>query len=61
MTEEARAARRAYQREWRRKNRDKVNSYRRKWRQANPDKIRQQEERHWQRVADKAAGGDREC
>lgn len=37
MTEEAKEARRAYKRDW----------YRR-----NPDKVKAQQERHWQRIAD---------
>ena len=36
MTDEARAARNAYRREWAKKN---------------PDKIRAQQERHWEKVA----------
>ena len=40
MTKEAQEARRAYRREWARKN---------------PDKVKAQQERHWQRVADALA------
>jgi hypothetical protein len=38
MTDEAKAARNAYLREWRRRN---------------PDKVRRQHERHWERQAEK--------
>ena len=40
MTDEAKEARRAYHRE-----------YKRKWRKANPDKDKEYEERHWEKVA----------
>lgn len=40
MTDEAKEARRAYHRE-----------YKRKWRQKNPGKDREYEERHWEKVA----------
>lgn len=40
MTKEAQEARRAYRREWARKN---------------PDKVKAQQERHWQRVAEALA------
>lgn len=51
MTDEARAARRAYKRQWEKKNPDKVKAYKKKWAAKNPDKIRAQQERYWSRRA----------
>lgn len=47
MDEKALEARRQYQREWQRQNREKVKEYQRKWRQNNPDKVRDSH-REWQ-------------
>ena len=51
MTDEAKALRNAYQREWRKKNKDHVNAYHKKWRQANPDKVRANTTRYWEKKA----------
>ncbi len=42
----------AQKREWMAKNKDKVNQQKREWRKANPDKERLYKERHWQRKAE---------
>ena len=47
MNEIARQARNAYQREWKRKNREKLNAYQRRWRSENPDRVRQYNEDYW--------------
>ena len=45
-------ARRAYQREYRQRNRERINSQKREWNTENRDRIRQYNERYWQRVAE---------
>lgn len=56
MSEAAKEARRAYQREWNRKNRDKINAIQRRWRKEHPDEAKAQQERYWERKAAAAAG-----
>ena len=51
---EAIETRRAYQREYRRKNREKINSQRRNWRARNRDKVQQYNKKYWERRAEKA-------
>ena len=48
MDEKALESRRKYQREWQRRNREKVREYQKKWRLKNPDKVRDSH-REWQR------------
>lgn len=55
MTEAALEARRAYQREWRKKHPQSNKEYQREWRKNNPDKIREYQERHWEKKAAAAA------
>ena len=47
MNDEARAKRREYARNYRKKNREQINAYRRRWAKENPDKIRQYQETFW--------------
>lgn len=54
MTAEAVEARKAYQREYRRRNRDKINSQRKNWRVENRNKIQQYNREYWERKAEKA-------
>lgn len=54
MDDEAKRARREYERAYRRKNRDRLNEYRRQWNRANPDKVRAYRANYWTR---KAAAG----
>lgn len=59
MTPEAREASRAYAREYRQRNRERINQLQREWRRKNPDKVREQRERHWERKAKlRAEGGN---
>lgn len=51
MTQEAQEARRNYQREYRHKNRDRINSQRKQWRAENRDKVREYNESYWERRA----------
>lgn len=53
MSAEAVEAKRYYYREYRRKNREKINAKRREWRANNRDKAQQCDERYWERVAEK--------
>ena len=51
MDDEARRARREYERTYRKKNRERLNEYRRQWNRANPDKVRSYRESYWKRKA----------
>lgn len=51
MSEEAKEARRAYKREWGRKNRAKVNAYQNKWRKDNPEKVAKYDIQFWEMKA----------
>ena len=53
MSAEAVEARRNYQREYRRKNQEKINAKRREWRADNRDKVRWYNQRYWERRAGK--------
>ena len=53
MTEEAKAKRNEYQREYYKKNRERVLEQKRKWARANKDKIKASLERYWHRKAEK--------
>lgn len=56
MTAEAVEARKAYQREYRRRNRDKINSQRKNWRAENRDKVQQYNREYWERKAGRTKG-----
>lgn len=51
--EAARLARNAYQREYRKQNRELQNKYLRKWRAANKDKVKEYNAAYWARKAAK--------
>ena len=51
MNDKAIEARRAYQKQWRAKNRDRLNAYHKAWREKNPDKVQANNERYWQKKA----------
>ena len=55
MTEEAKAARKAYLREYRKKNAERINAYNRSWRRANPEKAREYNARYWKKRAAREA------
>lgn len=55
MTDEAKAARRAYKSAWNKANADKVNAYQRNWRRANPDKVKAYNQNYWQKKAGEGA------
>lgn len=52
MTSEALEAKKAYDREYRKRNRQRINQQQREWRARNPDMVRAQNERYWQRKAE---------
>ena len=52
MTIEAIKARRAYQRKYRKKNKERINSQRRKWQSENREKAREYNQRYWQKIAE---------
>lgn len=58
MTNEALEAKKAYDREYRKRNRQRINQQQREWRARNPDMVRAQNERYWQKKAEsmKTAG-----
>lgn len=51
MTEDAKQARREYQKKYKRQNAERINAYNRAWRKANPEKTRQYNERYWNKKA----------
>lgn len=51
MSAEAVEARKAYQREYRRRNRDKINSRRKNWRAENREKVQRYNREYWERRA----------
>lgn len=55
MTEEAKRLRAEYQREYKRKNKAKINEYNRTWRKANPEKVKQYNINYWQKKTAQAA------
>lgn len=54
MSVQAQEARRDYKRQYRIRNRDKINRQQRKWRANNPDKVQQYKKGYWERKAEKA-------
>lgn len=60
MTEEAKAARREYKRNYNRANAEKINEYQKKWRAANPEKVKAYNQSYWSKKAEEGAGNDRE-
>ena len=54
MIAEASEARRLYKREYRQRNKEKVNKQQREWRARNPDKVRAYQAKYWERAAQKA-------
>lgn len=51
MTIEAQEAKNAYMRQYRDKNRDRINAKQREWSARNPDKVKAYRERYWRRKA----------
>ena len=54
ITEPARAARNAYQRQYRKQHQEKGRAYLKEWRQSHPEKIKEYNARYWARVAQKS-------
>ncbi len=55
MTIEAMVARRIYNREYQRRNRQRINQRQREWRKNNPELVKAQQERYWRRKAEAMA------
>lgn len=51
LSQEALDKKREYQRRWREKNKDHINSYMKEWVKNNPDKVQQYQENYWERKA----------
>lgn len=51
MTQEAREARAAYMKEYRKRNKDRLNAYARQWRKENPEKVASYTEKQWEKKA----------
>ena len=51
MTEAAKEARRAYQRQWRKDHRISIREYQRNWRKQNPMRLMEYQERYWAKKA----------
>lgn len=51
MTQEAREARAQYMREYRQRNKDRLNAYARQWRKNNPEKVTSYTEKQWEKKA----------
>ena len=58
LSEQARAARNAYKKAWRERNKEKIKAYQKQWHEANPEKRAEYEARHWERIAQEAARDD---
>lgn len=51
LSDEATAARRAYEAQYRARNRDRLNAYAREWHKMHPEKNKEYLTRHWERKA----------
>ena len=51
LSDEATAARRAYEAQYRARNRDRLNAYAREWHKMHPEKNKEYMTRHWERKA----------
>lgn len=54
MSARAQEVRRNYKRQYRIRNREKINSQQRMWRKRNPDKVKEYQAQYWERKAGKA-------
>lgn len=52
LSEEAKEAKKAYQRAWRAKNRESYNEYMKQWRKDNPGKVKEYQNNYWERKAE---------
>ena len=52
MTKEALEARKSYSREYRERNRERINRRQREWRARNRELVRAQKERYWEKKAE---------
>lgn len=54
LSQQAQEQVKIYKAEYRRKNRERINSQQRAWRANNPDKVRQYQRNYWERKAEKS-------
>lgn len=54
MSEEAKQAQREYVKQWRKRNRERVNAYQRDWNRRNPEKRKQYNAAYWERVIERS-------
>ena len=53
MTADATKARKDYMREYRQRNKERLNEYRKDWAKRNPEKIKAYTEKQWERFAER--------
>ncbi|APM37303.1 hypothetical protein [Clostridium kluyveri] len=58
LSDEARKAKAAYQREYRRQHKEQFNAYNRRWRAKNKDKVLRYNEAYWERKAKQSKKND---
>lgn len=51
LSEAAKEAKKNYNKEWRRNNRERYNTYQNEWRKNNPERIAQYQAQFWEKVA----------
>lgn len=51
LSEQAKKARREYMKEYRKKNKERLDAMNREWKKNNPDKVRENNIRYWERKA----------
>lgn len=56
MNDLAEKLQREYYREYRQKNRERINAYNRQWRKENPEKTKEYQERYWKKKAEQLRG-----
>lgn len=55
LSNSGRQAKAAYMRDYRDKNRDRLNEQRRKWYRENAEKVKEKQDKYWERVAERGA------
>lgn len=60
LTDEARALKNQYLKEWRKNNKERVSEYNKRYREANPNIYKKAKERYWNKKAQEMASNQRE-
>lgn len=58
MNSTAKEAKAQYAKEYRRKNRERLNEYRKQWAQDNPEKVKKYQETYWTKKGAAQEGGE---